>query len=146
VVRLPILHGVLSETLRLHPVLIDSPKELTAAVELEETTLQPGDNYLICMTTLHRDPKIYADPESFDPARWNDRTFKPFVYCPFGGGVRRCIGSELAIYEMKTVLATWVLGHRFESVDDPTRPLGTARRNITVGPKRKLRLMYAGPR
>jgi len=146
VVRLPILHGVLSETLRLHPVLIDSPKELTAVVDLEETTLQPGDNYLICMTSLHRDPQIYADPESFDPARWNDRTFKPFEYCPFGGGVRRCIGSELAIYEMKTVLATWVLGHRFESVDDPTRPLGTARRNITVGPKRKLRLMYAGPR
>lgn len=146
VVRLPVLNGVLSETLRLHPVLIDTPKELTTTVELEEATLQPGDNYLVCMTSLHRDPQIYEEPDAFDPSRWQDRTYKPFEYCPFGGGVRRCIGSELAIYEMKTVLATWVRDHRFISVDNPAEELGTARRNITVGPKRPLRLVYDGRR
>ena len=146
VARLPLLNGVLSETLRLHPVLIDSPKELTTTVELEEVTLQPGDNYLVCMTSLHRNPDIYEHPNVFDPKRWADRTYKPFEYCPFGGGVRRCIGSELALYEMKTVLATWVGEHRFSSVDDPEDDLGTARRNITVGPKRDLRLVYEGRR
>jgi cytochrome P450 len=146
IVRLPVLNGVLSETLRLHPVLIDSPKELTTTVELEEVTLEPGDNYLICMTSLHRNPDIYEDPDVFDPERWVDRTYKPFEYCPFGGGVRRCIGSELALYEMKTVLAIWVGEHRFSNVDDPKEDLGTTRRNITVGPKRELRLVYEGRR
>lgn len=47
---------------------------------------------------VHRDPKVWANPERFDPHRFDTGAPKihPFGFIPFGGGPRRCIGEQLA--------------------------------------------------
>jgi cytochrome P450 len=41
----------------------------------------------------------------------------PYRWLHFGGGVRRCLGMEFALYEIKVVLATLLRNYRFEPVD-----------------------------
>jgi cytochrome P450 len=85
---------------------------------------------------VHRRADLYPEPERFDPDRFLTRSFSPFEYLPFGGGVRRCIGAAFAVYEMKLVLATLLRSHRF-SLETRAEP-GYAVRNTTVGPRRSI--------
>jgi unspecific monooxygenase len=58
---------------------------------------------------------------------------------PFGGGVRRCIGMQFALYEMKMVLARLVTRCDFEF--DSKVPRGMERRSITITPAQGLRVL-----
>ncbi|CCG83326.1 putative Cytochrome P450 benzoate 4-monooxygenase [Taphrina deformans PYCC 5710] len=62
--------------------------------------------------SVHHDPSIYPDPYTFKPARFvdsppNDKQFVPFSYGP-----RACIGRNVAMMELQTVLAN--LLYRFD--------------------------------
>ena len=61
---------------------------------------------------------------------------------PFGGGSRRCLGAAFAAYEFKLVVATLHAQHRLAMVDE--RPLGTAVRGITFGPRGAVEMRYLG--
>ncbi|MCP2300077.1 hypothetical protein APR11_006542 [Nocardia amikacinitolerans] len=53
---------------------------------------------------IHHDPNVYPDPEVFRPERFLGSRPVPYSWIPFGGGRRRCIGSNLAMLEMRIVL------------------------------------------
>ncbi len=142
--RLPYLDGVVHETLRLHPIVPDIPRQLVRPFELEGYQLPVGMGVVVATTLLHARPDIYPEPERFKPERYLDRKFSPFEYTPFGGGARRCIGSAFAVYEMKIVLGTILSRHRLVLVErDEVRP---GRRNLVLGPESGVRVMLIGPR
>ena len=64
----------------------------------------PDSNYcipegmpiIISVSGLHRDAKIYPNPDKFDPTRFNKENTAarhPYAYLPFGEGPRICIGT-----------------------------------------------------
>ena len=60
----------------------------------------PANSHIIMSQyVMHRDPRYYPNPHRFEPERWapEQQASRPqFLYFPFGGGPRRCIGESFA--------------------------------------------------
>ncbi|XP_077285152.1 cytochrome P450 9e2-like [Arctopsyche grandis] len=66
-----------------------------------------GESVFLPILSLHKDAKYFPNPEKFDPERFSDEnksSINPFAYLPFGAGPRTCIGSRLAMMEVKAAL------------------------------------------
>ncbi len=98
------LDAVITETLRLRPVISVVARQLTKAVELGGRELPAGTVVLPCIYLMHRRPDVYPDPEAFRPERFLEEAPGTYTWIPFGGGVRRCLGGAFAQFEMSIVL------------------------------------------
>ena len=72
-----------------------------------------GDIYIhkgtvvnIGITENHYNPEFFKNPFEFNPERWlkTDVELPPFVFNPFSGGVRSCIGKNLALDMAKIII------------------------------------------
>jgi cytochrome P450 len=67
------------------------------------------------MSLMHRDPRYWKlDPTQFIPERFfgvdaPDANHNPFVFAPFGGGHRGCVGQDLARLELKVIIIRYML-------------------------------------
>jgi cytochrome P450 len=107
--RLPYARMVFSESLRLYPPIYAIAREALEAFTVGVHTVPAGTLVLMSPYVMHRDPRYYADPERFDPERWNAESYpRPagFTYFPFGGGPRGCIGQAYAMQEAVLVMTT----------------------------------------
>jgi cytochrome P450 len=93
---------------------------------------------------LHQNEDLYPNPQEFRPERFLERQFSPYEFMPFGAGVRRCVGAALAQYELKIVLGTLIRKHNLALLN--TRPVGQARRGITLGHDAPVRIRSHGLR
>jgi cytochrome P450 len=66
------------------------------------------------------------------PDRFLERQYSPYEYLPFGSSNRRCIGSALALLEMKLTLAAAVNRCDWELVAD--RPIKSIGRGAILSP------------
>jgi len=136
VLRLPYLNAVCSEGLRLYPIVPDVSRSVVQGFTWGNQPVEPGDQVAVAICLLHENPTLYPEPLRFRPERFLERSFKPWEYCPFGGGNRRCIGAAFAVFEMKIVLST--LLSQFELTLLEPRPPRPVRRNVTMGPNSKV--------
>jgi cytochrome P450 len=81
---------------------------------------------------------VYPRPERFDPKRFLNVQPDPVSWLPFGGGIRRCIGAQFALYEMKIVLATMLTHCEFALAQ--TTPARAVRRAVTLFPEHGTRI------
>jgi cytochrome P450 len=132
VVALPYLDAVCKETLRLHPVVPEVLRRLTAPFTFRDYVIPAGYGIGCCISLTHAREDLYPEPQRFRPERFLERQYSPFEYLPFGGGPHRCLGAAFALYEMKLVLATLLAQHELRLVDD--RELRPRRRSVTFGP------------
>lgn len=66
-----------------------------------------------------RNPKLWENPEKFDPYRFTperEKAIPRFAYYPFGGGPRQCIGKGLAMMTIPLAVATIAQQYRFASM------------------------------
>jgi cytochrome P450 len=92
---------------------------------------------------LHRDPRNFDDPAAFKPERWESdllHRLPRFVYFPFGGGPRVCIGNRFAMMEAKLVLAVALQRFRFELTPETELALFPS---VTLRPRHGVRLRLA---
>ncbi len=133
ILRLPYLRAVCSETLRIYPMTIHTlPRQVKSPVELMGYQLSPGTLVVSVIYLTHQREDIYPEPKQFKPERFLTGQFSPYEYLPFGGGSRRCIGLELAQFEMKLVLAAILCDWEIKLADN--RPVKPVRRWVTLGP------------
>ncbi|MBD2731354.1 cytochrome P450 [Nostoc sp. FACHB-892] len=145
IAKLPYLNAVCSETLRIYPVALFSfSRTVKSPLELMGYQLEPGTVLAPCIYLTHQNASIYPEPKRFKPERFLERQFSPYEYLPFGGGNRRCLGSALALFEMKLVLAT-VLS-RANLVLADKRPVRSVRRGFTFTPSDGVRMVMTGSR
>jgi cytochrome P450 len=93
-VTAPAAHRV-REALRLWPVAWLLSREVTAATELGDVSLVPGDRLYLCTYLLHRDPDVWSAPGEYRPERWTrpPEGYKA-RYLPYGFGSAACVGSR----------------------------------------------------
>lgn len=127
--------GILKESMRLYPPVWIIGREVMEPFSVRGFLLPKGAQILLCQWVVHRDPRLYENPETFLPERWEPERAKAlprFAYFPFGGGPRICIGNHFSMMEMVLILA--LLGQRFHVELLPGQRL-VFRPSVTLRPK-----------
>ncbi|TXC89325.1 cytochrome P450 [Metabacillus litoralis] len=116
---------VIKEALRMYPPAWLIYRESEEAVELLGETFKAGSTFMICSYAIHRNEKVFPEPEKFKPERFADKKGEDvpkFAYLPFGGGSRSCIGSKFAIMETTLILAILVKEYKFKVEQETVTP------------------------
>ncbi|MEH1865679.1 MAG: cytochrome P450 [Nostoc sp.] len=143
--RLPYLTAVCNEILRVSPVLLFSfPRVVQEPVKLLGHSLEPGTVLLPSIYLTHQREDLYPQPKEFKPERFLERQFSPYEFLPFGGGVRRCLGEALALFEIKLVLATILSRYQLALVNQ--QPERLVRRGFTLAPASGVKMVITGRR
>jgi cytochrome P450 len=135
------LRAVISESLRLRPVVPLAGRRLAHELRSDGLTLPAGTDVTPAIWLTHTRPDLYPEPHAFRPERFLDEAPATYGWIPFGGGVRRCLGAAFAELEMRVVLSA-VLG-RLDLTAVSARPEAVRRRNITFSPRHGTRVRAA---
>jgi hypothetical protein len=126
---LPLLQATLQETLRRYAA-IPGPQPrvtpqggCTLGPEGEFTRIPGGMRISAQAWSLHRNADVFPDPDSWKPERWLNASEEQLRemnrwFWAFGSGGRMCAGSNLAIYQMKHIIAAIWTNWRTFIVDD----------------------------
>jgi cytochrome P450 len=137
------LDATIKETLRARPVIVDVARKLTAAASIGGYELPAGTFVMPAIAAMHYREDLFPNPDEFRPERFLGGKPDTYVWIPFGGGVRRCIGAAFAEYEMRVVLRA-ILERAELSAPDP-KPEKVKVRNITLAPGRGTRVRLDRP-
>nr|XP_054949275.1 cytochrome P450 4A22 isoform X2 [Pan paniscus] len=126
--QMPYTTMCIKEALRLYPPVPGIGRELSTPVTFPDgRSLPKGIMVFLSIYGLHHNPKVWPNPEVFDPSRFAPGSAQhSHAFLPFSGGSRNCIGKQFAMNELKVATALTLL--RFELLPDPTRiPIPMAR-------------------
>ncbi|KAK9809041.1 hypothetical protein WJX72_008327 [[Myrmecia] bisecta] len=104
-----------------------------------------GADIFISVWNLHRSPHLWKDPDTFRPERFSERFSNPayegrwagyrpeaqgssqypnevaadFAFLPFGGGSRKCVGDQFAMFEATIALVMLLRRFTFRFATNP---------------------------
>ncbi|XP_041973294.1 cytochrome P450 4C1-like [Aricia agestis] len=100
---------VIKESMRLYPPVNFIMRQTTQPCKLSNFDIPANTMCAIHIYDLHRDEKIYPEPDKFRPERFlpeNSAGRHNFAFIPFSAGPRNCIGQKFAMMEMKSLLSS----------------------------------------
>jgi cytochrome P450 len=103
--QLPYLDCVIKETLRLFPAGVWTARYGTQPFKLGAHQLPMGTWVLLSAYVTHRIPEVFPDPYRFMPERWQTIHPSSYEFLTFSGGPRYCIGTSLAMMQLKIALS-----------------------------------------
>jgi cytochrome P450 len=131
--------AVVTESLRLRPVVPLAGRRLTKELTVDGRTLPPGADVTPAIWLTHTRADRYPDPYAFRPERWLAGAPSTYAWIPFGGGVRRCLGAAFAEMEMRVVLQEVLARRTLKAASH--HPERVARRNVTFSPAKGTRVI-----
>ncbi|XP_055618732.1 cytochrome P450 4c3 [Toxorhynchites rutilus septentrionalis] len=114
------LECCIKEGLRLYPSVPLIARKLVEDVQIDDYTIPAGTTAMIVVYQLHRNPKVFPNPDKFNPDNFlpeNCRGRHPYAYIPFSAGPRNCIGQKFAVLEEKSIISAVLRKYRIEAVD-----------------------------
>lgn len=130
---LPLLHAVIWETLRLHSAIPGPQPRFTPqqgcrlGPENEAYFVPGGVRVSASAGLLHLNEDVYECASEWRPERWLEmekldeekrKNMESRWFWAFGSGGRMCIGSHLAVYQMKYIVAALYSNYSTVIVDD----------------------------
>ena len=89
----------IEELVRYHSIVL-LPRRVTRDLEFEGACLREGDQVVCPTQACNRDPQQFAEPNTLDITRSNNR------HLAFGGGIHYCLGAPLARLEGEIAFTT----------------------------------------
>ncbi len=132
------MRAVVSESLRLRPVVPLAGRRLASDLNVEGMSLPAGTDVTPAIWLTHTRPDLYPEPYAFRPERFLESPPTTYGWIPFGGGVRRCLGAAFAEFEMRVVLETVLRARALEPA--ASRAERVTRRNVTFSPRHGTRI------
>ncbi|MCC8395437.1 cytochrome P450 [Paraburkholderia sp. MMS20-SJTR3] len=104
---LPYLDQVVNEVLRMYPPIWGFTRDLIDDDEIGGFHIPAGSSVFMSPYVTHRHPAFWRNPDAFDPENFASHAPTPhrFGYFPFGGGMRKCIGFQTALLQMRVLTA-----------------------------------------
>lgn len=111
--KLPYLVGVIKEGMRLFPAGTWTGRLAMRDFELGGHPLPKGTWIVMSPYVVHRLPEIFPDPYRFKPERWLTENHSAYEFMPFSAGPRYCIGTSLAMLQLKISLSMLLQRYSF---------------------------------
>lgn len=129
-----LLDRIIYESLRLYPPVVDYViREMTDSeqngitVEYENKSLFiPKDVAIqVPVWTMHHDEQLWPNPYKFEPNRENLplTSSNNCQFFAFGIGQRNCVGGNLAMSEMRMLIAAIIFAYQIELIDGDNNPM-----------------------
>jgi cytochrome P450 len=110
------LAGAVEEMLRWWTPVMHFRRTAAVDTELAGVKIRAGDKVVAWFAAANRDPAVFPDPDSFDPAR------SPNEHLSFGHGPHFCLGARLARVQMRAMFgAVLDLLGEIEPAGEPVR-------------------------
>lgn len=121
--KLRLSRDVFREGLRLYPPVPMMVREASCPEQFRDREIKTGAQIVISPWHLHRQERLWDNPDGFDPSRWaseNGKACQRDAYIPFSSGARVCPGAGFAMFEGPLLLSMLLREFRFELVDGKT--------------------------
>ncbi len=117
--RLTYTGQVIEEVMRLYPPAWALERQAIEDDVINGYRIPKGAVIGIAPWVTHRLPRLWPNPEGFDPSRFTKEAKEArhkHAYLPFGGGPRTCIGNAFAMMELQIVLPMIIQRYRLDLV------------------------------
>jgi cytochrome P450 len=123
--HLPYLNAVTKEAMRMHPSvgLLLERHVPAGGVTICGHHIPAGTIVGITGWVLQHDPKVYPNPEVFEPERWIENTPEKLQemersFLAFGAGSRTCIGKNISLMEMAKIVPQLLREYKISLADE----------------------------
>ena len=113
VANMPYLEGALKESMRLFPAGTWTGRLAMQDFELDGHNFPKGTWIMMSPYITHRIPEVFPEPYRFRPERWLSIHPSAYEFMPFSAGPRYCIGTSLAMMQLKIALTMLYKRFRF---------------------------------
>ncbi|KIN61189.1 Cytochrome P450 family protein [Sulfitobacter noctilucae] len=106
--KLRLSRDVFRETLRLYPPVPMMVREAACPERFRDREVRAGSQIVISPWHLHRQERLWDNPDGFDPTRWqteNGQKCQREAFIPFSAGTRVCTGAGFAMIEGPLILS-----------------------------------------
>ncbi|XP_051123273.1 cytochrome P450 71A8-like isoform X2 [Andrographis paniculata] len=135
--KMTYLKAVIKETLRLHPPIPLPLHKARNDVKLMGYEVSAGTWVAINIFAIGRDPKIWDEPEKFNPDRFLNSSIdfkgQDFELIPFSSGRRGCPGISFAMANIEYTIANLVQKFEWKLAEDGKELDMTERQGLHVG-------------
>lgn len=113
--KLSFLNAVVHESLRLYPPIPWLQKYSNGPDKIDEYEIPPNCDIILLICEMQRNSDHWANPDDFIPERFLEPhdTIPWEAYMPFGDGIHKCIGYQLALVEINYFIAVLLKNFEF---------------------------------
>ncbi|XP_030454477.2 cytochrome P450 81Q32-like [Syzygium oleosum] len=119
--KLPYLHCIINETMRMYPVgPLLVPHESAEECHVGGYRIPPGTMLLVNLFSIQNDPKYWPDAAKFKPERFEgmEGVRDGYKMMPFGSGRRGCPGENLALRMVGLALGSLIQCFEWDRIGD----------------------------